>query len=197
MANRFYPTEWISSTYRIDFERLYREGYRGLIFDIDNTLVPHGAPADDRAVALFERLRQIGFSLCLLSNNKKKRVDLFNKDINVHAIWMANKPLKAGYIRAMELMETSLRDTVYIGDQLFTDVWGASRMGMFTILVSPINPREEIQIVLKRLIERPVLSAYRKSALFSRAHELSDKNGEEKRSETPGGLPGVSIKENN
>ena len=66
MLERFYPGSMETSTYQIDFESLYREGYRGLIFDIDNTLVPHGAPADDRAIALFDRLKSIGFSCCLL-----------------------------------------------------------------------------------------------------------------------------------
>ena len=61
MLERFYPGSMETSTYQIDFEALYREGYRGLIFDIDNTLVPHGAPADDRAIALFDRLKRIGF----------------------------------------------------------------------------------------------------------------------------------------
>ena len=49
MLKRFYPGEYVDSTYEIDFDALYREGYRGIIFDIDNTLVPHGAPADERA----------------------------------------------------------------------------------------------------------------------------------------------------
>lgn len=52
MLERFYPGEYVDSTYEIDFDRLYEEGYRGVIFDIDNTLVPHGAPADERACAL-------------------------------------------------------------------------------------------------------------------------------------------------
>ena len=52
----FYPDEWMDSTYSIDFEDWYRRGFRGIIFDIDNTLVPHGAPADERALALFARL---------------------------------------------------------------------------------------------------------------------------------------------
>ena len=53
MFDRFFPDQYVASTYVIDFEKLYEEGVRGLIFDIDNTLVPHGAPADERAKALF------------------------------------------------------------------------------------------------------------------------------------------------
>ena len=61
MFKIFYPDEYYDSTYSIDFEKLYREGYRGVIFDIDNTLVPHGAPADERSIAFFNQLKEIGF----------------------------------------------------------------------------------------------------------------------------------------
>ena len=71
MGNAFYPDEWLDSAYDIPYEQFYQKGMRGIIFDIDNTLVPHGAPADERAVQLFERLRAIGFHTCLLSNNKE------------------------------------------------------------------------------------------------------------------------------
>ena len=59
----FYPDAWMDSTYQIDFDELYKKGYRGLIFDIDNTLVPHGEPADERAKALFAHLKELGFFL--------------------------------------------------------------------------------------------------------------------------------------
>ena len=64
MLERFFPDEYISSTYAIPFDRLYEEGYRGIIFDIDNTLVPHGAPADERAKQLFRDLKELGYSCC-------------------------------------------------------------------------------------------------------------------------------------
>lgn len=162
MLEKFYPDQWMDSTYEIDFEGLYQQGYRGLIFDIDNTLVPHGAPADDRAKALFTRLKSIGFECCLLSNNQLPRVIMFNKDVQVHYIENAHKPSVKNYRKAMELMHTDLRTTMFIGDQLFTDVYGAKRTGMANILVKPINPKEEIQIVLKRYLERIVLYFYKK-----------------------------------
>ena len=81
MFDMFFPDRYVASTYVIDFERLYERGYRGLIFDIDNTLVPHGEPADERAVRLFERLKGIGFSCCLISNNQEPRVKMFNEKI--------------------------------------------------------------------------------------------------------------------
>ncbi len=66
---------WIS-TYVIDFDNLYAQGYRGLLFDIDNTLVPHGAPADERACALFAHLKELGFKCCFLSNNQYEEFPL-------------------------------------------------------------------------------------------------------------------------
>ena len=77
MLERFFPDEYISSTYAIPFDRLYEEGYRGIIFDIDNTLVPHGAPADERAKQLFRDLKELGYSCCLLSNNQEPRVKMY------------------------------------------------------------------------------------------------------------------------
>ena len=104
MFDQFFPDEYMESTYSIPFEKLYQEGYRGVIFDIDNTLVPHGAPADERAKQLFRRLKEIGFESCLLSNNQKKRVEMFNQDVGTHYIFNAHKPATGNYKRAMELM---------------------------------------------------------------------------------------------
>lgn len=162
MFERFFPDRYVASTYIIDYEKLYEEGVRGLIFDIDNTLVPHGAPADERAVRLFARLKDIGFRCCLISNNQEKRVKTFNEPIRVDYVYNAHKPSVKNYIKAMEIMGTDRESTVFIGDQLFTDVWGAKRAGIPNILVKPIHPREEIQIVLKRYLEKIVLYFYRK-----------------------------------
>lgn len=162
MLETFYPDEYLDSTYVIDFEGLKREGYRGVIFDIDNTLVTHGDPADERALALFERLRGLGFDTCLVSNNKRPRVESFANQVGSKFIFKANKPSRKGYEKAMEMMGTDVLTTVFVGDQLFTDVWGAKRAGIRSILVKPIDPREEIQIVLKRYLERIVLHFYKK-----------------------------------
>lgn len=163
IVEKFYPDAWMDSTYEIDFDELYRKGYRGLIFDIDNTLVPHGEPADERAKALFAHLKTLGFSCCLLSNNQRERVEMFNKDVQVHFIEDAHKPSRKNYEKAMELMHTDRSNTMFIGDQLFTDVYGAKRTGISNILVKPIHPKEEIQIVFKRYLEKVVLYFYQKN----------------------------------
>ncbi|MCR4891317.1 MAG: YqeG family HAD IIIA-type phosphatase [Lachnospiraceae bacterium] len=160
----FYPTWCARSVYELDFEALYRKGFRGIIFDVDNTLVPHDAPADERARELFLRLHDIGFRCVLVSNNKEPRVKSFKEDvIYTDYVYKAGKPLKKGYLAAMERMGTDERTTLCIGDQIFTDTWGAGRVGIKTILTKPINPKEEIQIVLKRIPEKLVLYFFRKS----------------------------------
>ena len=168
MFEKFFPDEYVASTYVIPFEKLYEKGYRGVIFDIDNTLVPHGAPADNRAEKLFQRLSDIGFASCLISNNREARVKMFNRNIGTHYIYNAHKPSTKNYIRAMEIMGTDRTNTLFVGDQLFTDVWGAKRAGIHNILVKPIHPKEEIQIVLKRRLEKIVLYFYKKRLKNSR-----------------------------
>jgi hypothetical protein len=157
MFKIFYPSVYYKSVHDVDFQEYYKRGFRGIIFDIDNTLVPHGADADEKAEALFVKLRKIGFETCLTSNNKEERVLRFNKNIHSHYIYKAGKPGKAGYQKAMELMGTNTDNTIFVGDQLFTDVFGANRLGLHSILVAPIHPKEEIQIVLKRYLEKIVL----------------------------------------
>ncbi len=161
MFKIFYPDEEAASAYDIPYEALYNNGIRGVIFDVDNTLVPHGMPADDRAKHLFLRLRDIGLETCLLSNNKEPRVSSFAQAVGgSNYIYKGNKPGRKGYERAMEQMGTDTGHTVFVGDQLFTDVFGAKRVGVHSILIRPIHPKEEIQIVLKRFVEAIVLHFY-------------------------------------
>lgn len=161
MFEKFFPDETVESTYEIDFEKLYEEGYRGILFDIDNTLVEHGKGASEQAMDLFRRLKEIGYESCLISNNKKQRVSSFNEKIGAHTIFNAHKPGKKNYYYAMELMGTNIENTLFVGDQLFTDIWGAKRIGIRNILVKPINEHEEIQIVIKRYFEKIILKEYR------------------------------------
>lgn len=163
MMQIFYPGECAGSAYDIPYEAFYKKGIRGIIFDIDNTLVMHGAPADEKARQLFSRLRAAGFHTCLLSNNKEARVTPFAQAVGSDCVWKAGKPGRKGYREAMRRMGTSASSTLFVGDQLFTDVYGANRSGIYTVLVDPIDPREEIQIVIKRRLERIVLWFYRRS----------------------------------
>ena len=177
MFRMFYPAEMAESSYDIDYEELYRKGYRGLIYDIDNTLVEHGADANAEVGELVRRLNKIGFRICLLSNNKAPRVRRFYrgarvKGVKLHYIFNAHKPARRNYLKAMVLMRTTKKNTLFIGDQLFTDVYGANRSGIRSILVKPINKAEEVQIVAKRKLERVIMHFYRRDR-WEKMHQLN------------------------
>ena len=113
-------------------------------------------------MSLIERLRKTGFDTCLISNNQEPRVKPFADEVKSRYVFNAHKPSRKNYRKAMEIMNTDLETTFFVGDQLFTDVWGAKRTGMKSILVKPIHPKEEIQIVIKRWFEKIVLRSYMK-----------------------------------
>ena len=161
MFEYFYPHDYKDSTYEINFEKYYEMGYRGVLFDIDNTLVMHGADADQKAEKLFKRLKEMGFATCLISNNKEERVRTFAEKVGAPYIYDAHKPSTEGYNKAREIIGTDVNETIFVGDQVFTDVFGGNRASLYTILVRPIHHKEEIQIVLKRYIEKPVLFFYK------------------------------------
>ena len=112
---------------------------------------------------MFKKLKQIGFTTCLISNNKEPRVKSFCDKVDSDYIFKAGKPLPGGYEEGIRKMKTTKENTLFIGDQIFTDVLGAKRAGLHAIMVKPIHPKEEIQIVLKRYLEKIVLYFYARS----------------------------------
>jgi uncharacterized protein len=160
MCKILFPDGTSNSAYVIDYKKLYDKGIRGLLFDIDNTLVEHGADANRDSDRLIRNLKGMGFKICILSNNKEERVLRFLKNVSTEYIYKAHKPSKKPYSEAMEKLGTDVSSTVFIGDQLFTDILGAKRTGIRCILVKKIARHEEIQIVLKRILEKPVLVFY-------------------------------------
>ena len=160
--SKLYPWAEAASAYQIDYQKEYDNGVRGVLFDVDNTLVPHGAPATEQAKQLFDKLHQIGLKTCIISINKEARVRPFAKAVGSDYIYKAGKPSARGYEQGMQCIHTTPDTTIFIGDQIFTDIYGANKAGIRTYLVKPIHPKEEIQIVLKRYLERIVLFFYHK-----------------------------------
>lgn len=156
-----FPSFYYKSAYEVPYENLFKKGMRGVIFDIDNTLVCHGAPADERALDLMKKLQNMGMKVCFLSNNKEPRVKSFNEKIGAFYIYKGGKPKKDGYLKACEKMDLKKDRVFFVGDQIFTDICGANAAGLENYLVRKIGPKEEIQIVLKRILEKPVLLAFR------------------------------------
>ncbi len=158
MKRRLRPDMYLDSVYDLDIRELRSKGIRSIIMDIDNTLVSWDTKEPDEKVINFIcMLASEGFKICMLSNNTRKRVEEFNRCLKLPAIYKAVKPSKYAFRRAMKLMDSTSEDTAVIGDQLFTDVYGGNRMGLFTILVVPISEKEFIWTRMVRMVERMVL----------------------------------------
>ena len=158
-----FPTTAVPKAYDITADGLRKMGVEGLILDIDNTLTTHDHPVpDSRILQWLDQMRAADIRLILLSNNHPPRVAPFAQKLGLAFEADAKKPLPGGYRRAASAMGLSPRQTAVVGDQIFTDIWGARLLGIHTILTRPIHPKEEIQIVLKRRIEAIVLHFYKK-----------------------------------
>ena len=150
-----YPDRLETSVLDMDWDALAKH-YQGVIFDIDNTLVPHGAPADDRAKELFSRLHGLGMKTALVSNNGEERVRPFAEEVESIYLYKAGKPKRDGYEKAMQRMGTDTENTLFVGDQIFTDIFGGNRAGLDTVLTEPVDKStDEPQIVVKRWLEKP------------------------------------------
>lgn len=158
-----YPREYKASVKGIDFERLYKKGYRGVLFDVDNTLVPFDEmDASEELIAFVTGLQTIGFKVGLVSNNTRSRVQALNRKLNLEIMPNAMKPLTYKLRRILKTMGLTPRNSVFVGDQLFTDVWVGNSMGLYTVLVKPIQKKEQLITRVKRGIEGKILARYMK-----------------------------------
>lgn len=172
MLKRYYPGGYVQTVFHIDYQKLYDRGYRGILFDVDNTLVHHGDDSNAQVDALFETLHAMGFKTLLLSNNSAKRLERFRKNINTLYIPEANKPSPDSYEKAVELLGLTKGETLCIGDQLFTDILGANRSGIDSILVRFIQIDPKAKIGIRRHVERMILWCYRHSRQYQRLGEI-------------------------
>lgn len=151
---------------------LAARGLRGIVFDIDNTLAPYEVAVPDEALcAYFAALRAAGVRMAFVSNNNEARVSLFNRDLALPAYPRAHKPRRGALRRALADMGLSPGECALLGDQIFTDVWAARRMGMTALLVPPIRDKRDPLTRLKRLLEKPILRAYARRAAKSKKEE--------------------------
>ena len=163
MLEKFYPRLMLEKIQDISIEKLDNNGIKGLILDIDNTLVPeHMREADENAVKWIERMKNAGFKICIVSNASKKRVIKFNERLELYAIHRASKPGTKSFLKAARLLDFKNENIAVVGDQIFTDIFGGNRVNMFTILVTPIHKKESLFIRLKRIPEKLVLYSYYK-----------------------------------
>ena len=166
MFKKLYPYEYVESVFSIDYKKLHEKGYKAIIFDIDNTLVPHGKDSTKEVEELFQNLHNIGFKTLLLSNNCEERIKRFIKNIDTLYICDAEKPKTHNYIKAIEKLNIDKKQAIFIGDQIFTDIYGANKSGIDSILVKYIGFYSETKIGIKRNIEKIILKLYRANKTY-------------------------------
>ena len=136
---------------------------KGVLLDVDNTLEPYEHPhPGDHVISWLSSLRAAGIKTAIVSNNNHERIEIFNKYIGMPAYAKAGKPFKKNILRAMKAIGTTKENTIFIGDQILTDVWAAHNAGIRAIVVSPINDKRDILTKTKRLIEKPIIRKYEK-----------------------------------
>lgn len=179
MFKLLYPHEYVESVFAIDYEKLYRMGYKGVIFDIDNTLVHHGEDATEEVEQLFKTIHAIGLKTLLLSNNDKERIESFITNIDSIYICDAQKPNTENYYKAIEALKIRKEEAVMVGDQIFTDVYGANRSGIVNILVKYMRYEDEKKIGIRRNMEKIILKSYHFNKLYqNRIGDILIKGGD-------------------
>lgn len=161
------PKQYVEDIYQIDFGHLKNRGIKGMILDLDNTLVPW----NDHAVypevrAWVGALKAAGFRACIVSNNDARRGRKVKEILEVPAFWKAVKPRRRTFRKAMATMGLQSSEVAVVGDQVFTDILGGNRLGLYTILVHPIDKREFLGTMCVRKIERIVLTGLRRKGLL-------------------------------
>ena len=163
MSLNFVPDYRFDSFSDASAEFLVGIGIKGVLLDIDNTLEPYENDLPgERVLMWLESLRTAGISASIVSNNNKARVEKFNKDIKLPAYYKSAKPFKKNLLKAMADMGCDSTNTIFIGDQVFTDVWAAHNAKIKAILVPPIKDKTDPFTKFKRLLERPFLKKYEK-----------------------------------
>lgn len=158
------PRLFVDNIYGIDDEHLWGLGIRGIIFDLDNTILPwksKSLPAE--TTRWMAKLKDRGFKLCIVSNGMPRRVHKIIRPLDIPTVPIAVKPTRRAFLLAMATMETTTRETAVVGDQVFTDILGGNRLSLFTILVKPISNREFMGTKVMRALEKFVLGLPKKS----------------------------------
>ena len=156
-----YPDLYLNSVIDINATLLKKNKLEALILDVDNTLIDYYKNLIDGAEDWCENLKSEGIKCIILSNsNKKEKVETVAKKLGIKYIMFAKKPLKSGFKRALEKLEMKPEQVAVVGDQIFTDVIGAKRMKMFSILVKQVGEKDIFITKVKRPIENAIIKKY-------------------------------------
>lgn len=155
------PDIYVDSILDIPLKLLIEHKINALIIDLDNTITEWNSPELNEEIhQWFSNLHANQIQTCIVSNNSHSRVAHIAKSLGIPAISKAGKPRRRSFLQAMKLLNTLPESTAVVGDQIFTDVLGGKRLGLFTILVKPINPKEFIGTRLMRQLEKVVLKKF-------------------------------------
>jgi hypothetical protein len=160
------PDVYLESIYLIDIEKLQqKKNIKGIIVDLDNTLVPWGSNyLDKKIVSWIKQVKQSGTKICIVSNTTANHLSDMSNLLDIPFYSSRFKPMKRPFQKAMKMMNTINRETVVIGDQIFTDVLGGNRLNLLTILVCPLGQNESFgTAVVNRSLERFILSFWLKN----------------------------------
>lgn len=168
VLEKFAPDLYVDSIYHIDLDELKNKGITTIITDLDNTLVEADSPDfTPKLVKWLDDLQEMGYKVMIVSNNSKTRVSQFAQALTVPYIHRAKKPVKSSFIRALQQLNSTTNETVLIGDQLITDIFGGNRMGFYTILVSPISKKEKFGTKMNRTLERLIIPLMKKRGMIT------------------------------
>lgn len=159
-----YPNEYLNSVKDIKIELLQKNHIKGLILDVDNTLIDFNRKMPDGVETWVRDLKKEGMKFCILSNsNKVDKVQGVAERLDIPFLYFAKKPFKKGFKKARELLKLEAGNIAVVGDQIMTDVIGANRSGMFSILVEPIEEKDYLLTRIKRPLEKVIIQRYLKS----------------------------------
>lgn len=156
------PDEYYVSVLDIDPAHIVRRGYKAVLLDLDNTLLPRGKDElSEDVIQWVESLKDAGLRVAVLSNSTKGRSPRIARSLGLPFIGGAFKPLKHGYLRACAALGVPCRDALMIGDQSYTDVLGAHRMGMDAFMVMPQSSNEPLHTFILRALDRKAVGDLR------------------------------------
>ncbi|MDE3839690.1 YqeG family HAD IIIA-type phosphatase [Bacillus methanolicus] len=168
MLKHFLPDQHVKSIFEITPESLKEKGVKGIITDLDNTLVEWDRPnATPKLIEWFDQMRKNDILVTIVSNNNEKRVKSFADPLNIPFIYKARKPMGRAFEKALSQMGLRKEETVVIGDQLLTDVLGGNWSGFHTILVVPVASTDGFLTRFNRKVERGILSWFRKKGMIT------------------------------
>lgn len=158
--SKFFPDLYLKTVYDLKSEYLKKNGIKGIIFDLDDTLVKHGSQETTEELATYiEKFKDFGFKVIIVSNNSKKRVKPICEKLGLEFVWRGMKPLSYGFKKALSVMKLKNSELCVVGDQVFSDVYGAKRMGMHSVLVDPLSNGGGFVVNFKRIFETPIRRA--------------------------------------